>query len=423
MPPAPQDDQDINPAIPVDPAHQARLRRRALILTVASVAGAVLSLIAVIWITTINPRTDDAEVFANFIGMAPVVQGPILQLNVRDNQYVKQGQLLYYIDDRPYKYALESARSSQSALEGQIIDEQRRINAERRAVIASAAGTRNAFANVIRANASISEAQADVGNATAALDRAKAEASYAVNNLHRLEPLLKEQFVTVDQVDAARTEARARTQAVQQAAAQLNLAQARLNSMQAAYEQAQASAEQSTAQYHQSEASVLTLDPLVAQRAGRAAAVDNALYNYNQCWVYAPFDGRVTNLVTSEGQYAHIGQQIFTLIDTRVWWVIANFRETQLPYIRPGMAVDIFVMSHPHTPLKGVVESIGYGVTPDPTVVGTISPGLPNVRRTLSWVHLASRYPVRIRILAPYKFNFRLAESAVVVIHGSGMHL
>src|SRR5579875_3936763 len=69
-----------------------------------------------------NPRTDDCEVFANLIGMAPQVDGPITQLPIRDNQFVKQGDLLFQIYPRPYQYALERATSDQAALEGQIED-------------------------------------------------------------------------------------------------------------------------------------------------------------------------------------------------------------------------------------------------------------------------------------------------------------
>jgi len=189
--------------------------------------------------------------------------------------------------------------------------------------------------------------------------------------------------------------------------------------MLAAFAQAKAGAEQSTAQLQQSQSSVLTLDPLVAQRPGRAAMIANAQYNYDQCRVYAPFDARVTNLVISEGAYAHVGQEIFTLIDTRVWWVLANFRETQLKHIQPGMTADIYVMSDAGVRFTGVVESTGFGVTPDPSFWGRITtPGLPDVQRTLSWVHLASRYPVRIRIESPVSDSIRLGESAVVVIRG-----
>jgi len=396
----------------------AKLQWYGRVFTASMVLLAIAGLLAVYLVSTRRPQTDDAEIFANYIGIAPVVEGPILHLNVADNQRVKQGDLLFDIDDRPYKYALDHATSDRAALEGQIVDEQRRIRAEVHAVTASGAATRSASANVDRAQASIREAEADVAHSEAALDRAKAEWTYAENNLHRVEPLLVKQFVTVDQVDQARTTERASSQSVHEAESQLALNRAHLNSMLAALAQAQASAEQSTAQLHQSESSVLTLDPLVAQRQGRDATIYNAQYNYDQCRVYAPFDARVTSLNISEGAYAHVGQEIFTLIDTRVWWVLANFRETQLKHIQPGMTADVYVMSDPGLRLTGVVESSGYGVTPDPSLVGRITSGLPDVQRTLSWVHLASRYPVRIRIQSPPSDVIRLGASAVVVIHG-----
>ncbi|HTU43668.1 MAG TPA: HlyD family efflux transporter periplasmic adaptor subunit [Bryobacteraceae bacterium] len=396
---------------------EARLDRYGWIFTAAMVLLAVIGLIGVYSVTAWRPHTDDAEVFANYIGIAPVVEGPILHLNVADNQFVRQGYLLFAVDDRPYKYALDRAVSDQAALEGQIVDEQRRIGAEVDAVAASGAATRSASANVDRAQALIREAEADVSHSEAALSRANTEWAYTKNNLHRIEPLLAKQFVTVDQVDQARTTEQASAESVHEAESQLALDRAHLNSMLAALAEAKASAEQSAAQLHQSQSSVLSLDPLVAQREGRAAAIANAEYNYNHCRVYAPFDARVTDLVISQGAYAHVGEQIFTLIDTRVWWVVANFRETQLKHIQPGMTADIYLMSDPGLRLTGVVESTGYGVIPDPSIVGRITPGLPDVQRTLSWVHLASRYPVRIRIQSPPS-DMRLGESAVVVIRG-----
>jgi multidrug efflux system membrane fusion protein len=164
---------------------------------------------------------------------------------------------------------------------------------------------------------------------------------------------------------------------------------------------------------------VLTLDPLTAQREGRAAAIRTAEYNLNNCKVYSPFDARVTNLTISQGAYAHTGQQVFTLIDTRVWWAVANFRETQLRHIVPGMRAYVYVLSRPTIRYDGVVDSVGFGVQPDSTLVGTFtSSGLPDVQRSLNWVHLATRFPVRVRINAPETEPFRLSESAVVIIRG-----
>jgi multidrug efflux system membrane fusion protein len=381
-------------------------------------AAVVLGL-AVLYHANHSPRTDDAEVFANFIGIAPQVEGPIVRLNVRDNQFVKKGELLFEIDERPYQYALEKAVSDQAALEGQISDEQRRIAALVSAVSVAQANIHSSQADVTRSASAIDQARADVANAEQGVNRAKAEWSYANNNLHRLEPLLVKQFVTVDQVDRARTLEIAQSEAFKQAESQLLLAQAALKSALAQYERSGASLDQSKAQHEQARHAVTTLEPLVNQRGARASAVKDARYNLDNCRIYAPFDALVTNLTISEGAYVHVGQEVFTLIDARTWWAIGNFREGQLSHIKPGMRADVYVMSKPNIRFPGVVDSIGFGVTPDPDVIGKLEKGLPDVQRTLNWVRLASRYPVRVRVQNPNPELFRVGESAVVTIRGN----
>jgi membrane fusion protein, multidrug efflux system len=375
--------------------------------------------ICVVWRVTTNPRTDDAEVFANYIGIAPVVNGPILHLHVVDNQFVKHGEPLFEIDRRPYAYALAQAKSDLKSLQGQIGDEGRLIAARVSAVDVAKAETQSSEASLTRAAAGIDQARADVRNATAAVERADAELSYATNNLHRIEPLLDKQFVTVDQVDQARTLVSIRSQAANQARSQLELAQASYNASQAQYKQGQATLVQSHQQVQQAAHSVTTLQPLLGQVEGKLAAIDTAQYNLDHCDVAAPFDARVTNLTISEGAYAHAGEKIFTLIDTRIWWAIANFRETQLHHIHPGMAADVYVLSRPGIRFKGVVDSVGFGVTPDSDLIGRLTNGLPDVQRTLNWVHLASRFPVRIRLESSSNEVLRFGESAVVIIRGS----
>src|SRR5580765_1375909 len=109
------------------------------------IATVTLGLV-VLYRTNHYPRTDDAEVTANFIGIAPQVEGPIIRLNVHDNQFVKQGEPLFEIDDRPYQYALENALSEQAALEGQIGDEGRKIAALVSAVSVSQANIQSSQA-------------------------------------------------------------------------------------------------------------------------------------------------------------------------------------------------------------------------------------------------------------------------------------
>src|SRR5581483_6560667 len=118
------------------------------------------------------PRTDDAEIFANFIGMAPQVEGPIMHLNVQDNQLVKKGDLLFEIDERPYQYALEKAISDQSALEGQISDEQRKINALVSAVSVAQANIHSSQADISRWAAAVDQSRAEVATAEQGVNRA-----------------------------------------------------------------------------------------------------------------------------------------------------------------------------------------------------------------------------------------------------------
>jgi multidrug efflux system membrane fusion protein len=360
-------------------------------ISIAIMAAAVALGLAVLYRGSGYPRTEDAEVFANFIGIAPQVDGPLVRLNVKDNQFVRKGELLYEIDERPYEYTLETSLSEGTTLEGQISDERRKIAALVSAVSVAQANIRSMEASVISAERGV--------------NRARAEWNYANSNLRRLEPLLKKQFVTADQVDKARSLEIADSEALRQTESQLQQAKAEVNSASARYEQASHA--------------VTTLEPLINQRGAKAAAVKKARYDLGNCRVYAPFDARVTNLTISEGAYAHVGQQMFTLIDARTWWTIGNFREGQLKRINPGMKADVYVLSRPNLRFSGVVDSIGFGVTPDPDVIGHLQPGLPDLQRTLNWVHLASRFPVRVRVENPKPDLFRIGESAVITIRGN----
>jgi multidrug efflux system membrane fusion protein len=330
---------------------------------------------------------------------------------------------LFDIDDRPYAYALAHAHSERVALQGQISDESRLIAGKSSGVDVAKTNVLSAEASLAHADAAVEEAKADVARQKAAVERSNAELKYATDNLQRIEPLLARQFVTVDQVDQARTLQISRAQAANEAQSQLALAEASLLAAQAQYKQAQAVLDQSHQQVQQATHNVTTLKPLEGELPGKQAAIDTAQYDLDNCHVVAPFDARVTNLTISQGDYANAGKPVFTLIDNRTWWVIANFRETQLHHIQPGMRADVYVMSRPSVRYEGRVDSVGFGVTPDTDLVGHITtPGLPDVQRTLNWVHLASRFPVRIRILNGPSDVFRLGESATVIIRGSAPH-
>src|SRR6201996_8399393 len=150
-------------------------RRLGRIVSVVIVVAAFLTGALVIIRTNNHPRTDDAEVFANFIGIAPQVDGPIMQLHVADNQFVRKGDLLLEIDERPYAYALARAKSEQASLEGQISDERRTIASQTSGIAVAQAASRSAEANVNRSAAAVEEARASVTNAEAGVSRAESD--------------------------------------------------------------------------------------------------------------------------------------------------------------------------------------------------------------------------------------------------------
>src|SRR3954447_23820528 len=150
------------------------------ILSVAIVIGAIVLGVAVIDHTARYPRTDDSAIFANLIGIAPQVEGPLVRLSVHDNEFVKKGDVLFEIDDRPYRYALEKAISDQAALEGQISDERRRIAAQVSAVSVSEANIHSTEADVSRWAAAV-QGGCRCGRTSG---QPREEWMYASNNLH-----------------------------------------------------------------------------------------------------------------------------------------------------------------------------------------------------------------------------------------------
>src|ERR1700759_510415 len=109
------------------------------VIGTGTVLAAVVLLFAALHQTNRQPRTDDANVRANYIQIVAEVDGRVVDLPVKDNQLVKKGDLLFAIDPRPYQYALRQTLADQDNLEQKIIDEQRKIAAQNSAVEAGRA--------------------------------------------------------------------------------------------------------------------------------------------------------------------------------------------------------------------------------------------------------------------------------------------
>jgi len=399
--------------------------------------GAIVAIVFTVWRWESRPETDAATVRANFVGVAPKVSGHIIELPIHDNQQVKQGELLFVVDPRPYEIAVERARAALALT-------RKEVDALGNAVSSADAGVKRAVAQMaasaadvtrretdpVAADAEIARFEAQRVAAEAALQRATAELTHAEDHLKRVEPLLPEGFVTADKVQELRTSRVAAAAAKEQARTSVDAANAALREARARKRATLAVLDATRAQHVASTAALAqakteharaqdTLGQVgtVNERVAAAeAALQGAALDLAYCRVTAPFSGRVVNLNISVGAFARAGVDVFTLVDTGTWYVMANFRETQLRHIPAGAPAEIFLQSQPGKRFRGTVVGLGWAVLPED---GTSVLGLPRVEKSIDWVRLAARFPVRIKVENPDE-SFRIGASAVVTVREQG---
>ncbi len=391
--------------VPSDPGTRRIVGR---LLGAGIVVAAAIAVIVAALQWEIRPQTDDATVRANFVGIAPQVSGHIVELRVRDNQQVQEGDLLFLIDPRPYEIALERAKATLALTRTE-------VDGLKNAAAAAAAGVSKAEAQLNASAAEITRRETDPVAADAEIARLEAQLKNAQDHLKRLEPLLPQQFVTADSVEGARTQRNAALAGLNEARAHKRAAVATLASTRAQHVATEAALQQARSERSRAEDAIGQIEGINARLAAAEAAVHSAELDLIYCRVHAPFTGLVVNMNISNGAFARAGVEVFTLVDTRTWYVVANFRETQLRHIPAGAPVDVYLLSQPGRHFRGAVVGLGWAVLPDN---GTSVNGLPRVERSLDWIHLAARFPVRIKVENPDD-SFRLGASAVATVRGS----
>ena len=417
-----------NETMPRDPGARRTVGR---LLGAGIVGAAIIAVIVALLQWQTRPQTDDATVRANFVGIAPQVSGHIVELPVRDNQQVQKGDLLFLIDPRPYEIALERARATR-ALTGKEVDGLKNGAATAVAGVSRATAQQTASRremDPVVAEAEIARLEAQRLAADASLTRAQAEFGHADDHLKRLEPLLPQQFVTADRVEEARTKrisaamsveqgrtsVQAALAALDEARARKRAADAQLSSTRAQHLASEAALQQARSERARADDAVGQVGSINARLAAAEASVHAAELDLSYCRVLAPFTGRVVNMNISTGAFARTGAEVFTLVDTSTWYVVANFRETQLRHIPPDAPVDLYLQSRPGRHFRGTVVGLGWAVLPEN---GTSVMGLPRVERSLDWIRLAARFPVRIKVEDPDD-SFRLGASAIATVHGT----
>jgi membrane fusion protein (multidrug efflux system) len=279
--------------------------------------------------------TDNAAIEGRVTQIAPQVSGRVARLLVQDNQEVKKGDVLVEIDARDYEARLEQAR----------------------------AGLAAARSRLAQANAQFAVDQAKAGEEKAGVAAAEAEAGRAQDDLKRYQAV-ESRAVSRSQLDLAETQARS-------AAAQLEVARNKVLAADAMAGLSKAAIETAAADIRQSEAAILQAD-----------------LNLSYTKVTAPDDGRVTRRAVEQGAFVQPGQALMAVV-SRPFWVVANFKETQLARMRPGQAVEIKVDAYPGREFSGRVESIQTGS-------GARFSMFPPENATGNFIKVVQRVPVKI---------------------------
>ena len=371
------------PAAPAAAAPKKARWRNRRVLVIGSILVVIAAVVGGWWLyySMYHESTDDAFIDGNIVPMSSKVKGYIAKVNVLDNQWVEAGTVLVELDPHDYEADVQAAKAALAAAQAQV---------------------QAARSGLVQAQVMIIVARADAAQAQALVEAKKATADRDQLDLQRAQQVFKQQAISqqdLDHAQAAMTAAQADWQAAVKTAA---AAQARVTQAQAGLSAAQAAVAQSQAQVQQAQAAVTAAEPAdteVARSKAQVsvsdadiqeaqAALTRAELNLSYTKIVAPCAGWVTRKSAEKGAYATGGERLLAIVRPDVW-VVANFKETQLTYMRPGQPVTVEVDAFPGHTFRGHVQSIQAGT-------GARFSLLPPENATGNYIKVVQRVPVKI---------------------------
>jgi membrane fusion protein, multidrug efflux system len=315
--------------------------------------------------SSLHPTSSDSSIDADVVHVAAAVGGRVIQIAVTENSHVAKGDLIFQIDPLPYRLAVAQAQADLQVAEAELDTRERVLSTQRSAAKIAGETTKTANENH----------------------------ELAARTVERLRPLAANGFVPQQQLDQAQVTERDTATALGQAKVQ-------------------------------EAAAIEAIDTDAAATAlvsARKAALAIAQRQLDDTTVRAHHDGLVVGLTVSTGEMVIPSQALFTLINTEEWFAVADFRETDLGAIATGDCATVFSMIDRQVPIKGTVQGIGWGVADQDRI--NLPRSVPIVERSLNWVRVAQRFPVRIHLEDPPPRLMRLGASATVEIkHGAACH-
>lgn len=398
--PKPQTDERVQRPDPPQQAQpsgdsEARYQRRAAFLQSPRTKW-VLILVGLVLLVTIvflwrylasYEATDDAQIDGHINSVSARVSGHVIKLNVEDNQYVEKGTVLVEIDPADYEVAVAQARAEYQDAQAQASAAGINVPITN---VSTSSQVSGAQAGVYGAQAGIAAARQQFEAAKSQVAEAEANNTKAQNDLARYKILIDKQEISQQQYDQA-------VDSAQAAAATLRASRANADAFSAQIKQAQSRLEQANADLRNAGNRTHTMRVIEARAKSaqaiadqKKAQLDQAELNLQYTKVTAPVSGVVSNRTVEVGQNVQPGQVMMVIIplDEANLWVTADFKETQLRKMKPGLPADIEVDATGRT-YKGHVDSIA-GAS------GARFSLLPPENATGNYVKVVQRIPVKI---------------------------
>ena len=344
--------------------------------------------------------TDDAQVDGHITPIAAKIYGRVAEVLVTDNQSVKAGQLLVRLDPADYQAAVNQAKAALALAEDEArsagVDVPRTTETTNSGTSSADAQLAGAQADLMRAQVTYDQAQtADLAVAEANVSRSRANAQLAKDDLERYGPLMRKDEISKQQYDAAKANADATASALladeqrlAQAKRNIDITRAQLEAAKARVEEARAGVNSANANRRSVAMRSADAQAKLASVDRAGAALEAAELNLSYCNIVAPVDGVATHKTVEPGQIVQAGQGLLVVVPLQNVWVTANYKETQLRYMKPGQQAYIKSDTYGKT-FSGHLDSIA-GAT------GAVLSLLPPENATGNYVKVVQRIPVKI---------------------------
>jgi membrane fusion protein, multidrug efflux system len=293
------------------------------------------------WWTSLRflESTDDAYVASDVSVISPKVEGYLKAVEVRENQAVKKGEVLFVIDDSDFTAKVTQAEAAVATEEAAVVTYESRLDLQK---------------------AMIAQAQATVQSAEADLTRTQ-------QDFKRYSALMTTDFASRQRYEQAQADARKADAEAAKTRAALAAAQSQLGVLQSQRREEKARREQARANLK------------LAQND-----LDNTV-------IRAPITGVAGNRAGQVGQYVKPGTELLSVVPLPRVYVTANFKETQLTQMRPGQRAEVSVDAYPNHPLAGRIDSFA-------PASGAQFSLLPPDNATGNFTKIVQRVPVRIAL-------------------------